>query len=154
MSDFEPERGSEAWDQYMAERGYAEPGSEDWHRARRKKRASRPWYFKKRTIIPAGLAALIVLGGLIPAAPPPSAGESDGGVSLSSTGLETADRPMSFEECNRQIHTFADQFGTPITIVDSTYMRTVRFNASDGSILVTCAAAEEKMIIVKSPVRG
>lgn len=154
MSGFEPEPGSEAWDQYVADLGLDQPGSKAWHLKLRQDRATRPWYAKKRTINPAGLFGLIFLIGMIPAAPPATTDTSASDVSLSSAGLETADRAMSFEECNREIRTIADQFGTPINIVDSAGMRIVRFNATDGSVLVTCSAPEEKMTIVKSPHHG
>lgn len=75
--------------------------------------------------------------------------------SVSSAGLDTAERPMGFEECNRQIRTLADQLGiTPSNIVDSNAMRIVRFSTVDGSVLVTCDAIDDKMIVVKSPSSG
>lgn len=100
MSGFDPEPGSEAWEQYQADQGLDQPGSEAWHRKRRRDRAARPWYAKKRALIPAGLVGLIFVLGLIPAAPPAPSDTTNADVSLSSAGLETADRTMSFEECN------------------------------------------------------
>jgi hypothetical protein len=153
MSGFEPERGSEAWQQHMAEQKF-EPGSEAWHQSRRRTRADRPWYTRKRTFIPAGLVGLIILPALLSSPQRHSADETGTTYSISSAGHNTAERPMSFEDCNRQIRTMADQMGTPADIVDSTAMRLVRFPASDGSVLVTCDAIDEKMIIVKSPAGG
>lgn len=150
MSGFQPERGSDAWEQERAEQQIFEPGSKAWHLARRRNHASRPWYSRKRVIIPAGFCGILLLLTMIPDHPSHGGYPTDAPPSISSAGLETAERPMGFEECNRQIRTLADDLGTPINIVDSSAMRTVRFPAADGSVLVTCDALDAKMIIVKS----
>ena len=154
MSDFQPERGSEAWDAQMAEQGYLQPGTKAWHRHRRDTWADRPWYVRKRFLVPAGLVASLFLLAKTSVQGPRIGNSADAATSLSSAGLDSAERPMDFDECNRQIRAFADQFGTPDNIVDSSIMRTVRFTASDGSVLITCDAIEAKMIIVKSPNSG
>lgn len=100
-------------------------GSEAWHQARGTKLFDGPWFARKRFIIPAALG-LIVVGSRWPntrqqqTSPAPS---------LSSAGLEKAEQPMCFEECNRTIRSSADQLRiTPSNIVDSNAMRIVRFS--------------------------
>jgi len=42
----------------------------------------------------------------------------------------------------------------PVNIVESNELRIVRFNTSDGSVLVTCSRPDRKMIVVQSPHQG
>lgn len=58
---------------------------------------------------------------------------------------------MSFEACNQWIAQTADQVGSaPVNVVDSRDVRVVRFQAGDGSVLVTCSRKDRKAVIVES----
>jgi hypothetical protein len=148
-----PERGSEEWEQ---QRASVERGSEAWdelHGAASS--GGRRWYGRKRFIIPAGAFALLFYAVINAPDNADTTSEAGWDQSVSSAGLDTADQSMSFEECNQRIRSLADELGiTPSTVVDSSAMRTVRFNTADGSVLVTCDAIDEKMIVVKSPRGG
>lgn len=153
MSDFKPERGSEEW---YRQRAGVERGSEAWNQLHRTNSVDdRKWYAKKRFFIPAGVLALLVFR--IGSTPPSdnASAAADWSPSVSSAGLDTADRSMDFEKCNRQIRVMADKLGTtPTNITDNSAMRVVRFPATDGSVVVTCDAIDEKMIVVQSPHSG
>ncbi|QDH72613.1 hypothetical protein [Brevundimonas sp. M20] len=74
---------------------------------------------------------------------------------ISSDGLPTMTRSMDFQTCLRTIQEMATDFGVPPTnIVETTGTRIVRFNTADGSVLVTCSAADRKLVAVQSPHRG
>jgi len=75
--------------------------------------------------------------------------------SVSSDGLPTMTKSMDFQTCLRTIQSMASEFGVaPTNIVETTEVRMVRFNTSDGSVLVTCSAADRKMVAVQSPHQG
>lgn len=150
MSGFEPEQGSTEWHR---QRANIERGSEAWEQLYGiDNPAERKWFTKKRFIIPAGVLGLLIFRiGTIPHQTSPATA-TNGNRPVSSAGLDSAEQPMSFGECNRHIRAMADEFGTtPSNIVDSSAMRVVRFPATDGSVLVTCDAIDEKMIVVNSP---
>lgn len=86
-------------------------------------------------------------------APAPATGEAVS--SVSSDGLPTMTKSMDFQSCLRTIQSMASEFGVaPTNIVETTEVRIVRFNTSDGSVLVTCSAADRKMVAVQSPHQG
>lgn len=74
---------------------------------------------------------------------------------VSSDGLPTMTKVMDFQTCLRTIQTMATDFGVaPVNIVETTDVRIVRFNTSDGSVLVTCSGPDGKMVAVQSPHQG
>ncbi len=86
-------------------------------------------------------------------AAPATTGEAVTGVS--SDGLPTMTKSMDFQTCLRTIQSMATEFGVaPVNIVETTEVRIVRFNTSDGSVLVTCSAADGKLVAVQSPHQG
>lgn len=83
----------------------------------------------------------------------PATGEAVTG--MSSDGLPTMTKSMDFQTCLRTIQSMASEFGVaPVNIVETTEVRIVRFNTSDGSVLVTCSAADRKLVAVQSPHQG
>lgn len=74
--------------------------------------------------------------------------------SISSDGLPTHTRTMDFELCLKSITAQAEQFGAPINLVETSDVRMVRFNTSDGSVLLTCSRPDRKQVIVISPHQG
>lgn len=75
--------------------------------------------------------------------------------SVSSDGLPTMTKVMDFQTCLGAIRTMASDFGVaPVNIVETSEVRIVRFNTADGSVLVTCSAADGKMVAVQSPHQG
>lgn len=88
-------------------------------------------------------------------APPPADTSSEFVQSTSSTGMPTATRTIEFEACLTAIRSMANDFAiAPVNIVESNDLRIVRFNTSDGSVLVTCSRPDRKMIVVQSPRQG
>lgn len=74
---------------------------------------------------------------------------------VSSDGLRTMTKVMDFQTCLGAIRTMASDFGVvPVNIVETSEVRIVRFNTADGSVLVTCSAADGKMVAVQSPHQG
>jgi hypothetical protein len=74
---------------------------------------------------------------------------------VSSDGLPTMTKVMDFQTCLGAIRTMASDLGVvPINIVETSEVRIVRFNTADGSVLVTCSAADGKMVAVQSPHQG
>lgn len=89
-----------------------------------------------------------------PAAPAASA-EPEVTHSVSSTGMPTMTKRMSFQECLQTVRSMATDLGVaPTNIVETSELRIVRFNTTDGSVLVTCSAADGKLVAVQSPHRG
>lgn len=75
--------------------------------------------------------------------------------STSSTGMPTATRTMQFEPCLTAIRSMADDLAiAPVNVVETNDVRIVRFNTSDGSVLVTCSRPDQKMFVVQSPHQG
>lgn len=110
-------------------------------------------------IFPAGAALLLAACGDGGGAPTPTTTtevEVDDTVhSVSSTGMPTTTKSMDFQVCIASIQTVAGQLGVaPINIVETNDVRMVRFNTSDGSVLITCSRADRKMVMVQSPHRG
>jgi hypothetical protein len=61
---------------------------------------------------------------------------------------------MSFDQCLEAIRKTASQLGVaPINIVETDILRMVRFCTDDGSIVVTCSRADQRMVITRSPPR-
>ena len=76
-------------------------------------------------------------------APPLVRAEPDRSEVTSSRSL-----PMPFEACKEWIVQTADQIGSaPVTLVDSRDVRIVRFQADNGSVLVTCSRKDRKAVI-------
>lgn len=70
-------------------------------------------------------------------------------------GLETRTVAMSFADCNDKIRELGGRLGiAPVNIVETNVMRMVRFVTVDGSVLVTCSAADDTMAVTKSPYQG
>jgi hypothetical protein len=62
---------------------------------------------------------------------------------------------MSFDACLATIEQVSTDLGvTPVNVIETTTVRMVRFNTADGSVLVTCSAPDEKMVITRSPDQG
>lgn len=75
--------------------------------------------------------------------------------SVSSTGMPTVTKTMDFQVCLQTIQTMATDLAVaPINIVETTALRIVRFNTSDGSVLVTCSRDDNKLVMVQSPHQG
>ena len=75
--------------------------------------------------------------------------------SVSSTGMPTVTKTMDFQVCLQTIPAMAtDSAVAPINIVETTALRIVRFNTSDGSVLVTCSRDDNKLVMVQSPHSG
>ena len=71
------------------------------------------------------------------------------------SGVESTSQSMDFESCLANITGVATELGVaPINIVETSVVRMVRFNTTDGSVLVTCSAPDQKMVITKSPYKG
>ena len=69
--------------------------------------------------------------------------------------VSSSSRSMSFERCLKTIQQVATELEVaPINIVETTQVRMVRFNTNDGSVLVTCSAPDEKMVVTRSPHQG
>jgi hypothetical protein len=59
---------------------------------------------------------------------------------------------LDFDECVRRIEVLSDQFDmAPINIVDTSILRIARFVMSDGSVLISCSRADQKMVVTRSP---
>lgn len=71
--------------------------------------------------------------------------------SSSNNQVQSTSTSMSFDSCLQSIQVMANQYGAPTNIIETTIMRTVRFHASDGSVLVTCSKPDQKMVITISP---
>lgn len=86
---------------------------------------------------------------------PPAPSEPEVTNSVSSNGMPTMTKRMSFQECLQTIRGMATDLGVaPTNIVETSELRIVRFNTSDGSVLVTCSAADGKLVAVQSPHQG
>lgn len=74
-----------------------------------------------------------------------------GSVSEESVGMHSESRRMSFVNCLRMIRKVAGDLGiAPINIVETSGLRIVRFPVTDGSVLVTCSAADNKLVVTKT----
>jgi hypothetical protein len=61
--------------------------------------------------------------------------------------------PMPFAECLSIIDETAQEMGeTPAQLVSSADLVTVRINASDGFVTVSCDRSDNKITLTKSPV--
>lgn len=75
--------------------------------------------------------------------------------SVSSNGMPTVTKTMDFQVCLQTVQSMATELGVaPINIVETTALRVVRFNTSDGSVLVTCSKPDNKLVMVQSPHSG
>lgn len=75
--------------------------------------------------------------------------------SVSSNGMPTVTKTMDFQVCIQTIQTMSGEMGVaPINIVETPDVRIVRFNTSDGSVLVTCSKPDNKLVMVQSPHQG
>lgn len=69
--------------------------------------------------------------------------------------MPTATKTIDFEQCLASIRTIANDLAVaPVNIVETNDVRIVRFNTSDGSVLVTCSRPDRKMVVVQSPHQG
>lgn len=60
----------------------------------------------------------------------------------------TESRTMRFDLCLELIRNTATRLGVaPVNIVETSILRMVRFPTIDGSVLVTCSAPDEKVLI-------
>jgi hypothetical protein len=70
---------------------------------------------------------------------------------LDASAMESQSRPMGFEQCLELIRNTATQLGVaPKNVVETSTVRIVRFVTSDGSVLVTCSRADQKVTITRS----
>ncbi len=74
--------------------------------------------------------------------------------SIASATAESSSMPMSFEKCQAtQANTIA-QLNVPsgdiVQIVNTSSMTMTRIYVDDGSVLITCSAPDNKMVITKS----
>jgi hypothetical protein len=70
-------------------------------------------------------------------------------------GVESTSRSMSFPACLELIRaTATDLAVAPINLVETDILRMVRFNTTDGSVLVSCSALDEKVVLTRSPYQG
>lgn len=75
----------------------------------------------------------------------------DSSRSAASPSPKSTSEIMAFEDCIRTIQRTAAQLGVaPQNIVETPDVRMVRFNTSDGSVLVTCSRADHKMVTTAS----
>lgn len=112
----------------------------------------RAWYTRKRVILPLGALAVVSSCTMLRVM---SAGGSDAPAASSVASVEFRSLTMSFEDCNAHIRTMAGTLGiAPVNIVEADTMRMVRFPASDGSVLVTCSAANDSMVVTRSDYQG
>ena len=64
---------------------------------------------------------------------------------------QTATRKMTFSNCLKVIRKTATDLGVAlINIVETNIVRIVRFVTKDGSVLVTCSAPDQKIIMTMS----
>lgn len=64
---------------------------------------------------------------------------------------ESVSEAMSFDDCLLVIRRTSEQLGVaPINIVETDDVRMVRYETSDGSVLVTCSRPDEKMVFTIS----
>jgi hypothetical protein len=68
----------------------------------------------------------------------------------SKAAAQSSSRPMSFEKCIATIQVMSERFGAPENIVETSILRIVRYHTSDGSVLVTCAKPDRKMVVTQS----
>ena len=60
---------------------------------------------------------------------------------------QSTSKPMAFEDCLRVIKRTATQLGVaPITIVETSEMRAVKFPTGDRAVLITCSRPDRKMV--------
>lgn len=90
------------------------------------------------------------------AAPAPDETEQDTDEPLrlvgDATDIESSSRSMGFEDCLSTIaQVSTDLWIAPNNIVETSGMRVVRFNTTEGSVLVSCSALTDKMVLTKSP---
>jgi hypothetical protein len=58
--------------------------------------------------------------------------------------------PLAFNKCPGVIVFVGDQIGvSPTNIVETNVTRVVRFDAEDGSVLITCSRPDQKMVITR-----
>lgn len=68
-----------------------------------------------------------------------------------SSSAQSTSTAMAFEDCIRTIQRTSGQLGVaPRNIVENSDVRMVRFNTSDGSVIVTCSRADRKMVTTVS----
>jgi hypothetical protein len=63
---------------------------------------------------------------------------------------QTTTKVMSFEACLATIQYMATKLGAPTNIVETSILRIVRFPATDGSVLMTCSAPDQKMVLTQT----
>lgn len=111
--------------------------------------------FRPRFVWPSCLATVLLVAGCGEGSSPPHEPVSATTYGTSSTGMPTATRTMDFETCLATVRDMATDLGVaPINIVETSDVRVVRFNTSDGSVLITCSGPDQKMIAVQSPHQG
>ncbi len=72
-------------------------------------------------------------------------------VSPASAESDNHARSMKFEDCLGVIHAAADHLGiVPVDVADTALLRIVRFPVSDGSVVVICSRADEKIVVTKT----
>lgn len=63
--------------------------------------------------------------------------------------------PMPFSECLSIIAEVAQEMdAAPVNLVDTSDLRTVRFDADDGAVTVTCNRRDNRMLLARSPAEG
>lgn len=69
--------------------------------------------------------------------------------------VESQTRDMDFDQCLSVIRQLSSDLGVaPINVVETNILRIVRFNTSDGSVLISCSEPDRKLVITTSPHRG
>ena len=77
-----------------------------------------------------------------------------GGAGQGRPGAADSARFLPFEECLVLIEDVGRSLGVDATaIVNTRDLRLVRFAVSDGSLLVTCSRPDDRIVMVRSPVR-
>lgn len=63
----------------------------------------------------------------------------------------TSSTQMGFADCLQSIRRAAEELGVaPVNIVETDSVRIVRFNTTDGSVLITCSRDDAKMLVTVS----
>ena len=69
--------------------------------------------------------------------------------------IRSTSENMSFDNCVSLIQRKSTELGVaPTNIVETDILRMVRFNATDGSVVVSCSKLDNKMVLTTSPYKG
>lgn len=136
----------------MSDQFQQEGGFDAWLEEHRAKAA--PAWFERKTTVVLMCGVLIVVACMVlaPARPAGSVAEASSSTSASISDIPSETVDMQFDDCVDHIQTVAGKLGTtPVNIVETNAMRMVRLPASDGSVLITCSALDDTMVVTRSP---